>query len=43
MFNKMSIKLKLILQTFVPTIAIIVLGLMIVNSKYSEVSNLKNI
>ncbi|RLA75125.1 MAG: hypothetical protein DRG78_20780 [Epsilonproteobacteria bacterium] len=38
-----SIRLKLILQTFVPTVTIIVLALMTVNAKYQEVNNLENI
>jgi len=43
MFNKMSIKLKLILQTIVPILAIVILAFTILVSKYSEVDNLQNI
>ncbi len=38
-----SIRLKLILQTFVPAITIIILALMIVNAKYKAVNNLEDI
>ena len=43
MLSKISIRLKLILQTFVPTFTIIILAIMIINEKYSEVNNLENI
>ena len=38
-----TIRLKLILQTLVPTITIIILALILVNIKHSEVSNLEDI
>ncbi len=38
-----TIRLKLILQTLVPTLTIITLAMMLVNMKHSEVSNLEDI
>ena len=43
MFNNISIRLKLILQTMVPTITIIILAIILINSTYSRVNNLENI
>ncbi len=43
MFKNVSIRLKLILQTLVPTLTIIVLAMMIINTKYSEVNKLEDI
>ncbi len=43
MFKNMSIRLKLILQTFIPTVTIVILALMIINTKHSEVSSLEDI
>ncbi len=43
MFKDLSIRLKLILQTLVPTLTIIILAIMIINVKYTEVNDLKDI
>jgi len=43
MFKNVSIRLKLILQTMVPTITILILAVMLVNIKYTQVSNLEDI
>ena len=42
MIKNMSIRLKLILQTFVPTATIIILALILIMTKYSEVNTLEN-
>ena len=43
MFKNISIRLKLILQTFIPTATIIILAIIIINTEYSQVSSLKDI
>jgi len=42
MFN-ISIRLKLILQTLVPTLTILSLAFILINNKYTQVNNLENI
>jgi len=42
MFKNMSIRLKLILQTFFPTVTIIVLAMILLGGKYSQVNDLQN-
>lgn len=42
MFKNMSIRLKLILQTFVPTATIIILAMILLGGKYSQVNDLQN-
>jgi len=43
MFKNVSIKMKLILQTFVPTMTIIILATILINSSFSKVTSLENI
>jgi len=43
MFKNMSIRLKLILQTVVPTLTIIGLAIMLLGAKYSQVNDLHNV
>ena len=43
MFSSFSIRLKLILQTLVPTVTIVILAMILINSKYSEVNNLEDL
>jgi len=43
MFKKLSIRMKLILQTFVPTVTIIILAVILINSTFSKVRNLEDI
>ena len=43
MFKNLSIRLKLILQTLVPTLTIIILAMILINATYSKVHNLEDI
>ncbi len=43
MFKNISIRTKLILQTFVPSLTIVILAMILLNSSYSKVDNLENI
>ncbi len=43
MFKNISIRTKLILQTFVPTLTIIILATILINNSFSKVKSLENI
>ncbi|MEA2100355.1 MAG: nitrate- and nitrite sensing domain-containing protein [Campylobacterota bacterium] len=43
MFKSLSIRMKLILQTFVPTLTIVILAMILINASFSKVSSLENI